>query len=58
MTLTLDTSPIDIAANKTEATMIDDWLYRIWGIRPDISSPRSSGTGIHPSCAASAGWLK
>jgi hypothetical protein len=57
MTLSLDTSLLDIDAWEADLSMTGDWLYALWGIRPGVSSPRSSRVTAPPCTAASAGWL-
>ena len=57
MSLTLETRPTDIAAWETEVTMVDEWLYRMWGIRAGASSPRSC-MKLDPSSPSGAEWLQ
>jgi hypothetical protein len=57
MSLTLDTTLVDVANWDAEVPTVEDWLRTMWGIRAGASSPRSSGLRVHPSCLASAGWL-
>jgi len=57
MTLSLDTSPLDIDAWEADPPTTGDWLSALWGVRPGVSSPRSCGVAVQPSAAASAGWL-
>ena len=57
MTATVDPMSQDITECDNEVPMISDWLARMWGVRPGVSSPTSSRDRVHPSCLASAGWL-
>jgi hypothetical protein len=56
MSLTIDPIITDLDEWATDASMVGDWLYAMWGIVPGASSPRSQPT-VHPSTAAAAGWL-
>ncbi|HKY76345.1 MAG TPA: hypothetical protein VJS45_09405 [Acidimicrobiia bacterium] len=39
-------------------SMVDDWLYVIWGIVPGTSSQPARPWGrVHPSSVATADWL-
>jgi hypothetical protein len=57
MSLTLDTTLVDIEDWAVQVPTVDDWLWTMWGIRDGASSPRCSGRRIHPSTFASAAWL-
>ena len=57
MTLAFDTAPIDIGFLDVDDWMAEEFLYTLWGLRFGSSSPRSSGSPVHPSTVASAGWL-
>jgi hypothetical protein len=39
-------------------SLMDDWLGSIWGVGPDVSSPRPSIDRVPPECRAAAVWLK
>ena len=56
MTLSLDTSLLDIEAWEANLPLAGDWLYALWGLRPGVSSPRSSGVTVPPGTPG-AGWL-
>ena len=56
MSLTIDTTPIDIDDWATDRPTVEDWMRTIWGLQPGTSSPRCSGN-VHRSCLASGGWL-
>ena len=58
MSLTVDPLAIDLDEWDTELPLFDDWLGPLWGIRPGVSSPVSSRETVHPSCRASAAWLR
>jgi hypothetical protein len=58
MRLTVDPSSIDLDEWDVELPLLDDWLGPLWGIRPGVSSPISSRATVHPSCRASADWLR
>jgi hypothetical protein len=57
MSLTLDSTPIDIAVWDTDVSVADGWLHALWGLRPGVSSPRPSAVRVNPDCLAGAGWL-
>jgi hypothetical protein len=56
MSLTIDPILADLDQWASDVSMVDDWLYAMWGVVPGVSSPRSQCT-VHPSTAAAAGWL-
>ncbi len=58
MRLTVDPLAIDLDEWDTELPRFDDWLGPLWGIQPGVSSPTSSRGTVHPSCRASAAWLR
>ena len=57
MSLTLDTTLIDVGDWDAEVPTVEDWLCTMWGIGVGTSSPRSSVVRVHPSSLAAAGWL-
>jgi hypothetical protein len=56
MSLTIDPMIDELDEWASERSMVEDWLYALWGIVPGVSSPRSELTA-HPFTAAAAGWL-
>jgi hypothetical protein len=57
--VTLDPTTFDDEWTEGEGlSSVDDWLRTMWGLRPGVSSPRRSTGPVHPSCAATAGWLQ
>jgi hypothetical protein len=57
-TLSLEMNPLDVEAWATDLPKSADWLYPLRGIRPGVRSPRPTRLAVHPSAAASAGWLR
>lgn len=58
MSLTIDPTINDLDQWATDASMVDDWLFVMWGIVPGTSSLAARPWGrVHPSSAATAGWL-
>ncbi len=58
MSLTIDPTINDLDQWVTDASMVDDWLFVMWGIVPGTSSRTARPGGrAHPSRAATAGWL-
>jgi hypothetical protein len=58
MSLTIDPTITDLNEWAVDESMVDDWLYVMWGIAPGTSSPPARRFGrVHPSGAATAGWL-
>jgi hypothetical protein len=56
MSLTIDPMIDELDEWASDLSMVEDWLYALWGIVAGISSPRSELTA-DPSTAATAGWL-
>lgn len=56
MSLTIEPTISDLNEWTAEVSLIDHWLYSIWGVRPEHSSPTRS-RHVHPSSVAGAGWL-
>ena len=56
MTLAIDDTIITFG-NWTHELSEDDWLSSLWGIRRGETSSRRGSATVHPSAAASAGWL-
>lgn len=58
MSLTIDHTITDLYEWATDQSMVDDWLHVMWGVVPGASSPPARPWGrLHPSSAATAGWL-
>ena len=58
MSLTIDATIADLSEWAADQSMVDDWLYVMWGIVPGASIPSPKRHGcVHPSSAATAGWL-
>ena len=58
MSLTVDPTITDLDEWACDASMVDDWLYVMWGVVPGSSSRPARRFGrVHPSSAATAGWL-
>jgi hypothetical protein len=57
MSLTLDPTITDLDDWAADLSMVDDWLYAMWGVLPGASKPRRSSRHVHPSSVAGAGWL-
>ena len=58
MSLTIDPTINDLNEWAADQTMVDDWLYVMWGIVPGASSRPSRRFGrVHPSSVTTAGWL-
>lgn len=57
MSLTIEPTFSDLNKWTAEVSLVDHWLYSIWGVRPDRSSPMRSSGHVHPSSVAGAGWL-
>jgi hypothetical protein len=57
MSLTIDPILTDLDEWAADLSMVDDWLYAMWGIVPGASKPRRSSGAVHPSSPATAGWL-
>jgi hypothetical protein len=58
MSLTVDPLAIDLVEWDPEIPRLDDCLRVLWGIQPGVSSPTSARGPVHPSCLASAEWLR
>jgi hypothetical protein len=58
MSLTIAHTTTDLNQWATDQSMVDDWLFVMWGIVPGTSNPKARPWGrAHPSSAATAGWL-
>ena len=58
MSLTIDPTTNDINEWAADQSMVDDWLYVMWGIAPGTSSRPARRFGrLHPSSVATADWL-
>jgi phage-related minor tail protein len=57
MALTIDTTITDLNEWAADLSMVDDWLYRMWGIVPGASKSTRPFGRVHPSTVATAGWL-
>jgi len=58
MSLTIDPTIADINEWAADQSMVDDWLYLMWGILPGASSRSTKRFGrVHASSTATAGWL-
>lgn len=58
MSVTIDPTFTDIHEWATDPSMVNDWLYVMWGIVPGASSRPARPWGrLHPSSVATAGWL-
>ena len=55
MSLTIDPVITDLDEWAADFSMVDDWLFAMWGIVPGASKPRRSGR--FPSSVTTAGWL-
>ena len=57
MSLTIDPTSTDLNEWAADLSMVDDWLYTMWGIVPGSSKPARSAARVHPSSVTTAGWL-
>jgi phage-related minor tail protein len=57
MTLTIDPTITDLNEWVADLSMVDDWLYTMWGIVPGAGKPARTFGRVHPSSVATAGWL-
>lgn len=58
MSLTIDHPITDFNEWATDPSMVDDWLFVMWGIVPGTSSRPARPWGrVHPSSVATADWL-
>ena len=57
MSLTIEPTISDLNQWTAEVSLVDHWLFSIWGVRPEHSSPTRSSRHAHPSNRAHAGWL-
>ena len=56
MSLTIEPTISDLNEWTAEVSLVDHWLFAMWGVRPGHSSPTRSH-GVHPSSVTTAGWL-
>ena len=58
MSLTIDPTFTDINEWAADPSMVDDWLYVVYGIVPGTSNRPARPWGrVHPSSTATSGWL-
>ena len=58
MSVTIDHTITDFNEWAADLSMVDDWLFVMFGIVPGASSPAARPWGrVHPSSVATAGWL-
>ena len=58
MSLTIDHTITDCNEWAAEVSMVDDWLFVMFGIVPGASSRPARPWGrVHPSSVAGAAWL-
>jgi hypothetical protein len=58
MSLTIDPTTTDLHQWAADQSMVDDWLYVMWGIVPGASSRPARRFGrLHPASTATSGWL-
>jgi hypothetical protein len=58
MSLTIDHTITDLNEFASDPSMVDEWLFVMWGVAPGTSSRPGRPWGrVHPSSVATAGWL-
>ena len=58
MSLTFDQTTTDLNEFAADQSMVDDWLFVMFGIVPGTSSRSARPWGrVHHSSVATAGWL-
>jgi hypothetical protein len=57
MSLTIDPTISDLNEWTGDVSLVDHWLYSMWGVGPRHSSPTRSSGRVHPSGVAEADWL-
>ena len=58
MSLTINQTNSDLNEWTTDQSMVDHWLFVMWGIVPGTSSRPARPWGrVHPSSSATSGWL-
>jgi phage-related minor tail protein len=57
MTLTIDPTISDLNEWAADLSMVDDWLYTMWGIVPGAGKAARPFGRVHPSGVATARWL-
>jgi hypothetical protein len=58
MSLTIDPTITDFNEWAADQSMVDDWLFVMFGVVPGVSSRPARPWGrVHHSSVATAGWL-
>jgi hypothetical protein len=57
MSLTIDPTTTDFNEWASDQSMVEDWLFVMWGIVPGVSSRPAQPWGrVHPSSVTTSGW--
>ena len=56
MSLTIDPMIDELDEWASDLSMVEDWLYALWGIVPGVSSPRQQLNGFFPPVTLTDGF--